>query len=163
MTETTHAYDFQGRNVIDRSGEKIGKIEELYTDLEGGQPEWALVHTGLFGTQKTFVPIRGASPVGEDLQVQIDKDAVKDAPRIDAEGELSEEEERRLFEHYSVQYTTEGTTTEQGGTATAQGHTRPGRGDSDEQLGTAAEQGHTRPGRGVRLRKYVVTDDQGAG
>jgi len=83
--------------------------------------------------------------------------------RIDAEGELSEEEERRLFEHYSVQYTAEGTTTEQGGTATAQGHTRPGRGDSDEQLGTAAEQGHTRPGRGVRLRKYVATEDQGAG
>ena len=97
MPETTEAYDFRGRTLIDGEGEKIGKIDELYYDEQGGQPEWALVSTGLFGTKKSFVPIRSASPAGEDLKVPVSKEQVKDAPRIDADQELSESEERELF------------------------------------------------------------------
>jgi uncharacterized protein (TIGR02271 family) len=114
MPNTTEAYDFQGRTLIDQAGEKIGKIDELYYDHEGGQPEWALVNTGLFGTKKTFVPIAGATPTGEDLQVRVAKDQVNDAPRVEADQELSEQDEQKLFEHYGVPYTTEGSTTAQG-------------------------------------------------
>ena len=42
------------------------------------------------------------------------KDQVKDAPGVENDGELSEPEERRLFEHYGVPYTTDGSTTAQG-------------------------------------------------
>src|SRR5438270_8893728 len=111
MPETTEAYDFRGRRLIDGEGEKLGKIDELYCDKQGGQPEWALVNTGLFGTKKTFVPIRGASPAGEDVKVPVSKEQVKNAPRIDADQELSESEERQLFDHYGVPYSTEGSTT----------------------------------------------------
>jgi sporulation protein YlmC with PRC-barrel domain len=101
MPQTTHARDFKGRTLIDNSGEKVGTIDELYTDVEGGEPEWALVHTGLFGAQASFVPIRGAKLAGEDVQVEVTKAEVKDAPRVDPAGQLSEEEEeRRLLEHY---------------------------------------------------------------
>ena len=62
MTELTEAYGFQGRTMLDRDGDKIGKIDDIYEDRQTGQPEWALVHTGLFGTKKTFVPLRGAQP-----------------------------------------------------------------------------------------------------
>src|SRR5579875_3225020 len=120
MPQTTEAYDLQGRTVVDVDGEKIGKIDELYYDQEGGQPEWALVNTGLFGTKKTFVPIRSATPSGEDLQVPLDKNLVKDAPRVEADQELSEQEEQMLFEHYGVPDTTEGSTTAQGAPRTAQ-------------------------------------------
>ena len=89
MTEFTEAYDFRGRTLVDRDGEKIGTLDELYVDQEGGQPEWALVHTGLLGTKKNFVPLRGASPAGEDIQVAVDKQAVKDAPSVDTDQELS--------------------------------------------------------------------------
>src|SRR5947209_19348796 len=99
MPNTTEAYDAHGRTLVDDSGETIGKVDELYYDQEGGQPEWALVTTGLFGSKKTFVPIRSANPSGEDLQVPVTKAQVKDAPRVDADQQLSEEEERRLFEH----------------------------------------------------------------
>jgi hypothetical protein len=111
MPETTEAYDFRGRTLIDRDGEKIGKIDELYYDEQGGQPEWALVNTALFGMKKTFVPIGSASPAGEQLKVAVSEEQVKDAPRIDADQELSESEERQLFDHYGVPYTTEGSTT----------------------------------------------------
>ena len=165
MPETTEAYDFEGRTLVDADGEKIGKIDELYFDEVGGQPEWALVNTGLFGTKKTFVPIRSASPSGEDLEVPVTKQQVKDAPRIDADQELSEQEERQLFEHYGVPYTTEGSTTATGAPAgdhDDDGHDTSGpntddamtRSEEELRVGTAERE----TGR-VRLRKYVVTEN----
>ena len=110
MTGFTEAYDFGGRALVDRNGEKIGTVDEIYADREGEQPAWALVHTGLLGTSKHFVPLRGASPSGEDVRVMVDKQAVKDSPSVEADQELSEVEEQRLFEYYGVPYTTEGST-----------------------------------------------------
>jgi uncharacterized protein (TIGR02271 family) len=176
MPQTTEAYDFRGRTLVDHDGEKIGKVDELYYDERGGQPEWALVHTGLFGTKKTFVPIGSASPVGEDLQVPVTKEQVKDAPRIDVDQELSEEQERQLFDHYEVPYTTEGSTTATGaprtdvtptasdarGTEPADDHASSGTGydgamtRSEEELHVGTTERES--GR-VRLRKYVVTED----
>lgn len=171
MPETTPEYDFRGRTVVDSQGEKIGKVDELYYDEEGGQPEWALVNTGLFGTKKTFVPIKGASRTGEDVGVGVTKAQVKDAPRIDADQELSEAEERRLFEHYGVPYTTEGSTTAKGaprggksgaprgGQSGAPREGQRGTGEamtrSEEELQVGTEQ---REAGRARLRKYVVTE-----
>lgn len=176
MRQTTEAYDFQGRTLVDHDGEKIGKIDELYYDERGGQPEWALVHTGLFGTKKTFVPIRDASPLGEDLQIPVTKDQVKDAPRVDVDQQLSEQQEHQLFDHYEVPYTTGGSTTATGApgsaaqtTAGDAGRTAHGDGrdrsatDSDGAMTRSEEELHVgttqhESGR-VRLRKYVVTED----
>ena len=165
MPKTTEAYDFHGRTLIDGDGEKIGKIDELYYDAQGGQPEWALVNTGLFGTKKTFVPIRSASPAGEDLKVPVSKEQVKDAPRIDGDEELSESEERQLFDHYGVPYTTEGSATAAGSPTSpkrAVGHDTNGpktdeamtRSEEELRVGTAERE----RGR-VRLRKHVVTEN----
>jgi uncharacterized protein (TIGR02271 family) len=163
MPNTTEAYDFTGRTLTDQDGEKIGKIDELYYDREGGHPEWALVNTGLFGTKKTFVPIRGASPSGENLRVPVTKDLVKDAPRVEADQEMSEQEERALFEHYGVPYTTEGSTTAQGAPGTA-GNGADVSGPSTDEAMTRSEEelrvGTAQRERGrVRLRKYVVTEN----
>jgi Domain of unknown function (DUF2382)/PRC-barrel domain len=150
MTEVTHAYGFRGRTLLDRSGDKIGKIDDVYEDEQAGQAGWALVTTGLFGTKKTFVPLRGAHPVGEDVRVPVDRWLVKDAPRIDADAELSESEERRLFEHYDVAYTADGG--DVSGPTTDEAMTR-----SEEELRVASERREV--GR-VRLRKYVVTENE---
>ena len=164
MPETTEAYDFRGRTVIDRDGQKLGKIHELYYDEQGGQPEWALVNTGLFGTKKTFVPIRNASPTGEHLKVPISKEQVKDAPRIDADQELSESEERQLFDYYRVPYTTEGSTTAAGSsTSPKRGVGQDTSGPNSDEVMTRSEEelrvGTAERERGrVRLRKHVVTE-----
>ena len=42
--------------MVDRDGDKIGNIDAIYLDDETGEPEWALVNTGLFGTKSSFVP-----------------------------------------------------------------------------------------------------------
>jgi uncharacterized protein (TIGR02271 family) len=170
MTAFTEAYDYRGRTLVDRDGDKIGTVDEIYTDSDGGQPEWALVHTGLFGTKKSFVPLRGASPTGEDIGVAVTKQAVKDAPSIDASQQLSEEEERHLFEHYGVPYTSEGSTTARGVAGEAAGDggagtvgrdvSGPTTDDamtrSEEELRVGTRERET--GR-ARLRKYVVTEN----
>jgi uncharacterized protein (TIGR02271 family) len=167
MTDLTEAYGFEGRTLVDRDGDKIGKIDELYTDQASGRPEWALVNTGLFGTKKTFVPLSGAEPAGEDVRVPVEKAQVKDAPGIEADGALAEDEERRLFEHYGVDYTTTGTTTATDGPAThgrgTDGHdvSGPTTDDamtrSEEELRVGTER---REAGRVRLRKYVVTEQE---
>jgi uncharacterized protein (TIGR02271 family) len=91
-----------GRKLVGQDGEKIGKIDQLYADAEGGSPTFVTVETGLFGAKTTFVPVGDASLDGEDVTVPYTKDQVKDAPNLDPDGELSAEEEDRLYEHYGI-------------------------------------------------------------
>jgi uncharacterized protein (TIGR02271 family) len=91
-----------GHDVYDESGDKIGSASEVYLDDETGQPEWVTVRTGLFGTKESFVPIRDADLTDDGIRVHVDKDRVKDAPKIDAEGHLSPEEERELYRYYGL-------------------------------------------------------------
>ena len=92
--------NWRGRTLVDNDGDKIGKVEDVYLDRSSGEPEWVAVKTGLFGSNVSFVPIHDASPADDDLRVPYTKDQVKDAPNIDPDGELSQEEERRLYQHY---------------------------------------------------------------
>jgi uncharacterized protein (TIGR02271 family) len=91
---------WRGRTAYDRDGDKIGKIEDVYLDRSSGEPEWLAIKTGLFGSNVSFVPIGDASSQGDDVRVGHEKNVVKDAPNVDADGELSPEEERRLYQHY---------------------------------------------------------------
>jgi hypothetical protein len=76
MPQMTEAYEWHGRKVVDKAGAPVGKIEELYRDQLSGEPAWALVHTGLFGSRSHLVPLTGASPDGEDVRVQVLKEQV---------------------------------------------------------------------------------------
>ena len=100
MPTVQDVQNWRGRTLVDRDGDKIGTIEDVYLDRSSGEPEWVAVKTGLFGKNVSFVPIRDASAAGDDVRVSHEKDLVKDAPNVDADGELSPEEERRLYQHY---------------------------------------------------------------
>ncbi len=93
---------FRGQDLRDRDGDKIGSIEEIYLDAESNEPEWALVHTGLFGTKRTFVPLREAFESEGALTVPFDKDTVKDAPQVEPNGQLSQREESELYGYYGL-------------------------------------------------------------
>jgi uncharacterized protein (TIGR02271 family) len=94
----------RGQDLYDRDGDKIGKIEEIYLDAETNEPEWALVNTGLFGSKSTFVPLKEASQDDGTLRVPYEKAQVKDAPNMDADGELSQQDESALYQHYGLDY-----------------------------------------------------------
>jgi uncharacterized protein (TIGR02271 family) len=173
MTTVTDAYTWKGRVAYGSDGEKIGQIKEIYQDDQTGKPEWALVSSGLFGMRSHFVPLAGAQPTGEDLQVSATKDQVASAPSIEGDGELSEAEERTLFEHYGVPYTEEGSVTAEGAAGQqgvgngeyasrgSNGHDVSGP-NTDDAMTRSEEElrvGKTSQERGrVRLRKYVETE-----
>jgi len=157
MTQMTHAYDWRGREIVGSDGEKIGTLNEVYLDTDSDQPEWATVSTGMFGTKQSFVPLADAAPNGESVKVPYTKDEVKDAPRIEPDGELSTEEEAALYSHYGREYSapaveeTETVGHDTSGPTTDDAMTR-----SEEELrvGTAQRE----RGR-ARLRKYIVTEE----
>jgi uncharacterized protein (TIGR02271 family) len=97
--------NWRGRDLYDNDGDKIGSIDDVYLDRDTDEPEWAVVTTGLFGTKRTFVPLTEATTADDGVRVPFEKATVKDAPRIDPDGELSREEERTLYDHYGRQYT----------------------------------------------------------
>jgi uncharacterized protein (TIGR02271 family) len=175
----------RGQDLYDNDGEKIGKIEEIYLDADTGAPEWALVNTGLFGTKSTFVPLRDASDDGGNVRVPYDKAQVKDAPKMDPDGELSQQQEAELYRHYGLDYSesrsdsglpeggagagvgttgttgTTGTETSRGDEAGTVGHDTSGP-TTDQAMTRSEEELHVgkterETGR-ARLRKYVVED-----
>ncbi len=91
---------WKGRTVVDPDGDKVGTLEEFYLDRQSGDPTWAAIRTGLFGTHTSLAPLDGAALTGNDVRLGYSKSAVKDAPRPEVEGELTRDEERRLFDHY---------------------------------------------------------------
>jgi uncharacterized protein (TIGR02271 family) len=104
MPDVDTVRGWQGQTMVDRDGDKIGDIESIYVDDQTGQPEWALVNTGLFGTRSTFVPIAQATSHRDQVQVPYEKQRVKDAPNMDPDGHLSEQEEQELWRHYGLDY-----------------------------------------------------------
>ena len=83
MPDVDTVRSWQGATIVDRDGDKIGRIDAIYLDDQTGQPEWALVNTGLFGTRSTFVPIAQATARGDQVQVPYEKQLVKDAPNLE--------------------------------------------------------------------------------
>lgn len=98
--------DWHGKMLVDRNGEKIGKLEDVYVDVETDVPQFATVKEGFIGRHLTFVPL-GAIQVGpDDLQVPVTKEQVRSAPDIEMHGqELSQADESRLYHHFELNYT----------------------------------------------------------
>ena len=102
-----HYATWIGRTLTDASGHKIGRIDDIYTDDDTGQPEWLAVSAGLMGPDTHFVPLRAATASGDGVQVPFPKDRVKVAPGAGADGRLARMEKGRLYAHYGYSYAEE--------------------------------------------------------
>ncbi|NNH71360.1 PRC and DUF2382 domain-containing protein [Nocardia uniformis] len=152
-----------GNAVYDRSGDKIGKVKQIYIDNTSGSPTWAAVSTGFFHDD-SLVPLVGAQhAAGSDaLKLQVDKDEVKSAPHITLDHDISVDEEEQLFTHYRVD------PRRAGWDAFVETTGQQGRGEramtTDEEMIRSAEhlevnRERTTSGK-ARLRKYAVTEEQ---
>jgi uncharacterized protein (TIGR02271 family) len=91
-----------GATAHDPSGDKVGKVGQVYYDDDTDQPKWITVHTGLFGTNESFVPLQGAQVQHGIVTVGYDKQKIKDAPNIAHDRHLSPEEEQQLYRYYGI-------------------------------------------------------------
>jgi hypothetical protein len=99
--------EWRGRELVDRDGDEIGRLEAVYVDIETDEPMFGtLKEGGMFGRHLTFVPLEGLTIGPDSLQVAVSKNQIKDAPNIDSDGaELSDRDELLLYHHYKVDYT----------------------------------------------------------
>jgi uncharacterized protein (TIGR02271 family) len=158
---------WQGQEAHGPDGQKLGTIADIYVDRETGEPEWAAIKTGLFGSKVSFAPLAEARHSGDGVQLPYTKDQIKEAPSAEADGELSEDEEAALYRHYGLSYSeapsdsglpTGHQATDRGpvgqdtsGPTTDEAMTRS---EEELRLGTVQRES----GR-ARLRKYVVTEN----
>jgi uncharacterized protein YrrD len=97
---------WHGKVLVDRDGERIGKLEDVYVDVETDEPMFGTVKEGLIGRHLTFVPLTGLTIGPDNLQVSVSREQVKAAPNIESEGdELSQADESSLYHHYQLNYT----------------------------------------------------------
>jgi hypothetical protein len=145
MPDLDTVLSWRGKTVRDREGEKLGTLGALYLDADTDRPAYAGVHTGLFRRHESVVPLDGAQEVDGDVRLPYDAAQVRDAPNVDPDVALDDDEQARLHEHY--------------------GETEsPGRSDdaapevvrSEEEV--RVHPGPMRPRERVRLKKYLVTD-----
>jgi uncharacterized protein (TIGR02271 family) len=165
MITLDQARTLQGKTLNGASG-KLGTIDTLYADRDGGEPTFATVHTGLFGAKTHFVPLADATLQGDTVTVPYDKDLVGSAPNIDPDSELSPEEEQRLYTHYGVTggghtQTTQTATTGRENAHGTVGHDTSGPTTDDamtrseERLQVGTQQ--VEAGR-ARLRKFITSE-----
>lgn len=102
MTFQGKIEELQNAVVVDRTGDKVGKVGQVYLDNDSGQPSWVTVNTGLFGTKESFIPLTEASHADGTLTVPYEKSFIKDAPNLEEHGELGREQEGELFNYYGV-------------------------------------------------------------
>jgi uncharacterized protein (TIGR02271 family) len=91
-----------GAEAVGPDNTKIGKVGQVYIDQDNEQPVWVSVKSGIFGTSETLVPLSGADWDQSALHLAFSKDRVKDAPRVEPDGELSPQEQQRLYEYYGL-------------------------------------------------------------
>ena len=94
--------DLIGHKAVDRNGDKIGTVDEVYLDDATGKPEWAAVRTGLFG-RDAFVPLATSEFVNDELRIPYDKSQVKDSPDFGVGQHLSPEQELQLYRYYGLE------------------------------------------------------------
>jgi uncharacterized protein YrrD len=106
MAKHHNIAEWHGKDLVDREGKKIGKLEDVYVDVETDEPMFGTVKEGLFARHLTFVPLRGITIGPDNLQVTVSKEQVQDAPNIEMHGdELSQPGESALYHHYELNYT----------------------------------------------------------
>jgi hypothetical protein len=98
--------DWLGKSIVDRVGERIGKLQDVYVDVETDEPQFGTVKEGVFSRHLTFVPLAGVQVSPQYLQVTATKEQVRSAPDIELHGEeLSQADESTLYHHFEQNYT----------------------------------------------------------
>jgi len=153
----------EGGSLVGKSGDKLGKVAQVYLDDETGNPEWATVNTGMFGGGESFVPLSESTVSGSEISVPYDKAKVKGAPRVDQDGDghISPDQEAELHQYYGMKQAPVAPP-KSDRAAGAVGHDTSGA-NTDEAMTRSEEQldvGTEKVATGkARLRKFIVTEN----
>jgi hypothetical protein len=95
---------WQGRVVLDRGGNKLGSVLDVFYDAKNDEPGWVLV--GIEGAAgPRLVPVAEAVEHGNELRLPYDRAVVEGAPGLEPGGRLWPQEEAELHAYYDLAYT----------------------------------------------------------
>lgn len=150
MLNEGHAEQLLGRDMVDRDGDRIGEIGQVFVDDRTGEPTWVTVKTGWFGLSQSFVPLNEVQWNDDHVQAGYDTTTIKDAPRFATDRPLAPEDEDMLYAHYGLSDTA----------ARLPGQRGQATGQFEE---TGAQVGSVPAGSRGRLRRYEASVDPLAG
>jgi hypothetical protein len=96
---------YEGYTVYDDTGEKIGKVDDLFID-ETDREEYIGVKMGLFGLSgKTLIPMEIARVDEQERRIEVaaPKDRVKDAPHYHDDDDIDHEFEARIRDYFGLE------------------------------------------------------------
>src|SRR5215217_4618419 len=100
---TAEEDQYAGYTVVDESGTKIGKVDDLFLD-ENDQPEYFGVKMGFLGTSSTLIPADITTINNEQgfIEVSQSKSTVQDGPAFDDDREITPEYENEVRSYYGL-------------------------------------------------------------
>jgi uncharacterized protein (TIGR02271 family) len=93
-----------GYDVIDKSGNKIGTVNNLWVD-QNHQPEFIGVKTGWFSGKNHVVSVHTADMNHKSriIRLPFSEDKIKNAPSFDADADLSDTDDQQVYRYYGLQ------------------------------------------------------------
>lgn len=101
--QTFNLEDLAQATAFDVDGDKLGSVGDIYINDTTGQPDFIEVNHGLFNMSSSIVPLRGHALAEGELKLAFSKDRIKDAPNLDTEDHISDEQRQEFFRHYGVE------------------------------------------------------------
>jgi hypothetical protein len=90
-----------GKVLVDREGQPIGTVTQVYTDDDTGLPEWAATR---LGELTVFLPLQDAVEADGQIRVQVRRDDVAKAPLVVDKDHLTQDDEARLYRYYGIPF-----------------------------------------------------------
>jgi serine phosphatase RsbU (regulator of sigma subunit) len=90
----------EGMEVRDADGDKVGRVEDSYTDTGGTYLRYIAVSTGWFGTKHHVIPVDDVFVEEDYLVVPYDKDRLRDAPTFERDENVTRSHEERVYGYY---------------------------------------------------------------
>ena len=94
--------DWVGQTVVDRDGEKVGKLEDVFYGAGTRDAVAGSVKTGLLGRKLSVVSLTGATVARDHVKLSFSKDRVKDAPQAESGADLDETQRGELERHFDM-------------------------------------------------------------
>lgn len=93
------AEDFEGCDLIDNTGEKVGAIDRSYVD-DSGTPRFLAVSTGTLLHKHHLVPAESAETIDGAVRVPYTQDAIVESPTMDPGDTLEGDALQEIRQYY---------------------------------------------------------------
>lgn len=129
MITAADVESLSGAQVVERDGQPIGTVGQVFLSEDGQQPLFVTVRVGGRGATESFVPLQSAELRDGTLQVAYDLGTITSAPSLDSDRPITDDEQGTIFDYYDGRA---------GGSPSGEGATPAGLSDTPEERTVAA-------------------------